>query len=77
MWRIYPLSLPIMAVAYLLEFNWTEIKGALEISVNANFSLIALKANVPPSLQSPTKPHPLNPHTLKEQTVLPILQFCS
>ncbi len=34
---------------------------------NANFSLIALKANVPPSLQSCLKPSPLNAHTLTDQ----------
>ncbi len=35
-----------------------KVKVQLEISENANFSLIALKANVPPSL---------NAHSLKEQ----------
>ncbi len=39
----------------------------MEISENANFSLIALKTNVPPSLQSPSKATPLNAHTLKNQ----------
>ncbi len=34
------------------------LKVQWEISENANFSLIALKANVPPSLQSPPKATP-------------------
>lgn len=34
---------------------------------NANVSLIALKANVPPSLQSRLKPRPLHVYTLADQ----------
>ncbi len=45
------------------------LKVQYKILENANFSLIALKANVPPSLQiTVQKPHPLNTHTLTYQT---------
>ncbi len=38
--------------------EWNSLKVQLEISENAKFSLIALKANVPTSLQLPSKAMP-------------------